>query len=114
MAPIQAEIKLVELKNCFVNVPRSIVTLLDNAKAVSSTVVLLGSPAYKLLGRPERRRRATIQGIFLECTSYEKTQWRFTTLCIRWMDRNGKHSKADVNYGQKWKKTKRRDGRGGN
>ena len=36
MAPIQAEIKLMELKNCFVNVPRSIVALLDNAEAVSS------------------------------------------------------------------------------
>ena len=35
MAQTQAELKLVELKNCFVNVPRSIVTLLDNAKAVS-------------------------------------------------------------------------------
>ena len=41
MAPSQVEIKLVELKNCFVNVPRSIVALLDNAKAVSSQVVLL-------------------------------------------------------------------------
>lgn len=41
MAPSQVEIKLVELKNCFVNVPRSIVALLDNARAVSSWVVLL-------------------------------------------------------------------------
>ena len=38
MGPSQVEIKLVELKNCFVNVPRSIVALLDNAKAVSSQV----------------------------------------------------------------------------
>ena len=36
MAPIQAEIRLMELKNCFVNIPRSIVALLDNAEAVSS------------------------------------------------------------------------------
>ncbi|KAF6227434.1 hypothetical protein HO133_008878 [Letharia lupina] len=40
MAPTQAEIKLVELKNCFVNVPRSIVGLLDNAKAVVQNVVI--------------------------------------------------------------------------
>ena len=37
MAPIQAEIKLVQLKNCFVNVPQSVVTVLDNARAVSRT-----------------------------------------------------------------------------
>ena len=35
MTPASAEIRLVELKNCFVNVPRSIVALLDNANAVS-------------------------------------------------------------------------------
>lgn len=40
MAPIQAEIKLMELKNCFVNVPRSIVALLDNA-VVQNVVVEL-------------------------------------------------------------------------
>ena len=40
MVPTQAEIRLVELKNCFVNVPRSIVALLDNTKAVSSLVAL--------------------------------------------------------------------------
>lgn len=38
MTPATAEIKLVELKNCFVNVPRSVVALLDNANAVSSQV----------------------------------------------------------------------------
>lgn len=53
MAPAQAEIKLVELKNCFVNVPRSIVALLDNAKAVSSQVVLSGHITHTLLDRPE-------------------------------------------------------------
>ena len=36
MGATQAEIKLVQLKNCFVNVPQSVVTVLDNAKAVSS------------------------------------------------------------------------------
>ena len=40
MTPAQAEIKLVELKNCFVNVPRSVVALLDNANAVSSQIAL--------------------------------------------------------------------------
>lgn len=35
MAPIQAEIKLVQLKNCFVNVPQNVVAVLDNARAVS-------------------------------------------------------------------------------
>ncbi|CAD6587897.1 MAG: Peroxisome biosynthesis protein pex1 [Alectoria sarmentosa] len=40
MAPTQAEIRLVELRNCFVNVPRSIVALLDNAKAVVQNVVV--------------------------------------------------------------------------
>ena len=34
MAPTQAEIKLVQLKNCFVNVPQAVVTVLDNARAV--------------------------------------------------------------------------------
>ena len=40
MAPNQVEIKLAELKNCFVNVPRSIVAMLDNAKAVCSQCAL--------------------------------------------------------------------------
>ncbi len=56
MAATQAEIKLIELKNCFVNVPLSIVSLLDNAKAVSSQVALFKYTAYILLGRPERYR----------------------------------------------------------
>lgn len=34
MSSTQAEIKLVQLKSCFVNVPQSVVTVLDNAKAV--------------------------------------------------------------------------------
>ena len=42
MAPTQAEVKLVELKNCFVNVPLSIVAQLDNANAVSSQIALFG------------------------------------------------------------------------
>ena len=42
MTPAQAEVKLVELKNCFVNVPRSIVALLDNANAVSSQIAIFG------------------------------------------------------------------------
>lgn len=54
MPPIQAEIKLVELKNCFVNVPRSIVALLDNAKAVSSQIAVFGHIIHILLGRSER------------------------------------------------------------
>ncbi len=56
MTPNQAEIKLVELKNCFVNVPRSVVALLDNAKAVSSQIALFRHVTHKSLGRPERRR----------------------------------------------------------
>ena len=56
MAPTQAEIKLIELKNCFVNVPLSIVSLLDNAKAVSSQVALFEYIADIQLGRPERCR----------------------------------------------------------
>lgn len=54
MAPTQAEFKLVELKNCFVNVPLSIVALLDNANAVSSQITLFGHITHILLGRPER------------------------------------------------------------
>ena len=53
MAPSQAEIKLVELKNCFVNVPRPIVAVLDNAKAVGNQVVLLSRIANELSGRSE-------------------------------------------------------------
>ncbi len=34
MAPTLAEIKLIQLKNCFVSVPQSVVTVLDNARAV--------------------------------------------------------------------------------
>ena len=56
MAPTQAEIKLIELKNCFVNVPLSIVSLLENAKAVSSQIALFQCIAYILSGRPERCR----------------------------------------------------------
>ena len=37
MAPIQAEVKLALLKNCFVNIPQAVVSVLDNAKAVSDT-----------------------------------------------------------------------------
>ena len=56
MAPIQAEIKLMELKNCFVNVPRSIVALLDNAEAVSSLVNPSKQTTHVFLGCSERRR----------------------------------------------------------
>ena len=41
MAPTQAEIKFVQLKNCFVNVPQAVVTVLDNARAVCATVILV-------------------------------------------------------------------------
>lgn len=56
MAPIQAEVKLVDLKNCFVNVPRSIVALLDNAKAVSSQDFFVGFITHTMLGCSERCR----------------------------------------------------------
>lgn len=92
MAPIQAELKLIELKNCFVNVPRSVVALLDNAKAVSSPVPLFRGVAHKMPGRPKCCRRATIQRVLLDCTSLKKAQWRSPTLCIRRVDRNGKRS----------------------
>ena len=104
MAPTQAEIKLVELKNCFVNVPRSIVALLDNAKAVSSLVALVGYIAHILPGCPKCCRRATVQGVFLDCVSSKEVKRRFSPLCVCWMDRHGEHSKVDVNHRQKWKK----------
>ena len=72
MAPTQVEIKLVELKNCFVNVPRSIVALLENANAVCSPVALVGYIANVSPGRPERCRRATVQGVHLDRTSRKK------------------------------------------
>ena len=57
MAPSHVEVKLVELKNCFVNVPRSIISLLDNANTVSSLVAILPRHiAHNLLGCPERCR----------------------------------------------------------
>lgn len=56
MAPIQAEIKLMELKNCFVNVPRSIVALLDNAEAVSKLATLSKQITHFGLGCSERCR----------------------------------------------------------
>ena len=105
MAPTQAEIRLVELRNCFVNVPRSIVALLDNAKAVSSPVALFGHIAHTLLGCPECCRRATTQRSLVDCTNLKKAQWRFPTLCIRRMDWNGKHSKVRVNRRHNWKET---------
>lgn len=57
MAPSHVEVKLVELKNCFVNVPRSIIALLDNANTVSSQVAILPRHiAHNSLGCPERCR----------------------------------------------------------
>ena len=35
MAPSPAEVKLVQLKNCFVNLPQSLVTALSNSDAVN-------------------------------------------------------------------------------
>ena len=43
MAPTQAEVRTVHLKNCFVNVPQPVVRVLDNAQAVSA----IGSSIFK-------------------------------------------------------------------
>lgn len=61
MTPIQAEVKLVQLKNCFVNVPQSVVTVLDNVRAVSSTKLPASRRLLTEAGSSKCRRGAPIQ-----------------------------------------------------
>ena len=60
MAPTLAEVKLVQLKNCLVNVPQSIVTVLDNARAVNSLRISTFRTLLTRSGRPKCRCRITV------------------------------------------------------
>jgi len=110
MAPTQAEVRFVQLKSCFVNVPQSVFTVLDNANAVNR----IGLPAINSsltgLGSPECHCRATIQRSHLHGASPQKTQWRLISLGIRWMDRDGQHRQDDIRDREDWETTERRDG----
>lgn len=56
MAPTSAEVKLVQLKNCFVNLPQPLVTILGNAEAVRNNPSMFVVSLLTALDCPKCRR----------------------------------------------------------
>lgn len=91
MAPaVRAEVALVSLKNCLVNLPPGLIALISNTNIVSAMIKLPSSlRTYPTIAGPECRCRVAIQGADSVCrVCLKRQQCGIPEICICGLDRD--------------------------